>query len=474
MMKLRKIRAISILVWGILTVLVLGGCGGGSGDDVMETEKPDAKDVMKEAKELDTQCINAVYTPDRLVGSVEKDMFTPSRWVDEEQIGRLLMTEEEICSYNENVMEAGTGVVDLFAIEDETDGDTVAALIEKYQLNENYYLNGSPITWEEMEILKKKRNLDALAGEDALTVGYGLVAVPADLRSFPSADLYNKKPEEPESDYFQESLLAVGEGVRIYHYTEDREWAFVQAKNYAGWVRAENLCLCTRDVMRQYTENPQFLVTLSPQRVEADGRELSLPMGIRLPYTESDGAICALIPEPSDVVQEDHKFLSVPLKDGAWHIGYLPFTRTQLINQAMKLLNISYGWGCKGEDTLDCSATMLSVYGCFGFSLPRNTSDMKKIPENNTDLSGYGPEDKTEVLSGCQPGSLLLMKGHVMMLLGVEDGQVYALHDFKRYFSDEGEKIPVEQCTVTPLDIQQNSRGTYSYLDGVNCCVEIR
>src|SRR5699024_1832041 len=61
-------------------------------------------------------------------------------------------------------------------------------------------------------------------------------------------------------------------------------------------------------------------------------------------------------------------------KSKGLHLGYLPYTKENIILQAFKFKDESYGWGGL-NNTRDCSAFIMDIYRSFGLRLPRNTQD---------------------------------------------------------------------------------------------------
>ncbi len=340
---------------------------------------------------------------------------------------KLLMTQEEIETYNQSILKYEKAkIVDLSKIPLQMEAAKIIALIEQYDFGNHRYLNGTPFDEFAKQKLLAKRNLDCLRPykmnclricrfsdqsqariHDQMTnVQFGIVTVPADVRSFPTTDVLMASEDDWAFDYFQETKLKSGEGVCIYHHTADRQWLFVQAKNYAGWVKSNCIEQCSReDTFRRI------------------------------------GKRC-----------------------------YLPYTTANVMKQAFQLLNTPYSWGNKGCG-LDCSGVMLSVYECFGFSLPRNTSAMAACKDLLIDVRVLSSKEKKQVLKGVLPGSMLLMNGHVVMYLGIDDDNVYALHGFSKYYDDEGNKREVMACAITTMDIKRGDGGTF--LDDVHSVWEI-
>ncbi len=435
-----------------------------------QTVKSDEGSERVLAAELSEEALSNAYTLERTIQGTTSSFASPGFWLQADGTATtVLMTPEEIEEYNASLRSVKEcGLIDLKETGNTIEASEVRTLIESYHFGGREYLDGEALTEEKRRTLEEKRNLDALNGAGEIEVRYALTTNAVNVRSYPTVMMLMKSPTAWDFDYFQESALNIGEGVLVYHQTADQEWSFIQAANYAGWVRTEQLAFCTRKEMEEYLGKKDFAVVLRPQNLTIDGQNaLHFAMGSKLPLKwKGEEPLFEIPVAGSESLQTEW----VSLQGLEWNEGYLPYTTACVLDQAMKLLNISYGWGQR-ENLLDCSATVLSVYSCFGFTLPRNTSAMEHIPLNAKDVAEAGAEEKTEYLSGALPGSLLVMKGHVMIYLGIQDGTVYALHDFTGYYDETGQRHNIMQCSITPLTIRLRSGA--SYLDGVCKVVQI-
>jgi cell wall-associated NlpC family hydrolase len=135
----------------------------------------------------------------------------------------------------------------------------------------------------------------------------------------------------------------------------------------------------------------------------------------------------------------------------------LPFTRANLLRQAFKLLGERYGWG-HDYNGRDCSGFVAEVYRSVGVELPRNTGDQSKSPVL-TNRTVFGPTDgratRERALARTQPGDLLFIPGHLMMVLGHVDGKLYVIHDIEggTVLDAEGKprRLHLNGVSVTPF-----------------------
>lgn len=358
-------------------------------------------------------------------GSATPEMTKADFWPSSDEI---VMTAEQIADYNAGlVAEGDLDLVDIFAAEPVVSGDVVRASIRQYGIPRSYrYFDKDRVTDAAKRKIRAGRNLNAVP--EVVTVRYGVITHPADLRSFPTKITCTDDGVTSGSlcfDDFQQTHLWLGEGVLIWHESADAKWYYVRGRNYAGWVEAANIGLCTKEEMTAYVQSPEFVVTLEQKLVMVAGREMRLMMGTRL-AKNADGAVLAPVRKADGMLALVPSEIDIELSD-----GYLPYTTANVMNQAFKLLGTPYSWG-GAEGYNDCSATLLSVYYCFGVELPRNSSSMKYMDRFN-----HKPAEEQVDYSALLPGSIALVPGHAMMYIGCIDGEPYILHDVNALYSKD-------------------------------------
>jgi cell wall-associated NlpC family hydrolase len=157
---------------------------------------------------------------------------------------------------------------------------------------------------------------------------------------------------------------------------------------------------------------------------------------------------------------------------------YLPLTRANLIRQAFKFLGERYGWG-HAYNGRDCSGFVSDVYRSMGVQMPRNTGDQAKSP--GLDHTLYSDKDshdaRVKAAMALQPGDLVYIPGHVMMVIGNLDGQPYVIHDVggMSYRQADGSmrRVKLNAVSVTPL-LPMMFNDTQTFVDRMTSIVRIR
>ncbi len=185
---------------------------------------------------------------------------------------------------------------------------------------------------------------------------------------------------------------------------------------------------------------------------------------IELPERAADGTLQftpALLPRTADTSDD-----------------YLPLSRANLLRQGFKFLGERYGWG-HSYNARDCSGFVSDVYRSFGVQLPRNTRDQAVTPALNritfTDADDH--ERGLAVLRNLEVGDLVYIPGHVMMVIGHENGMPYVIHDTTgiSYRDGTGEvtRVTLNGVSVTPLTPLLFARKD-SFVDHITSILRVR
>lgn len=308
---------------------------------------------------------------------------------------------------------------------------------------------------------------------DVVQVKFGLIATRANMRKWPTDDVVFKSQETIDLDRFQENGLFPADMVAILHASRDGEWLFVQSYNYAAWVRKQNVAIGDRDEILDYKRATPFLVVAANRArtnfnpSSAAISELQLDMGIRLPLVETDASGNSV--DGQNTLASHVVRLPVRLDDGALefrhaliarnqdvHIGYMPYTTRNVLHQAFKFLGERYGWG-HSYNARDCTGLVQEVFKTFGYLLPRNSHQQgeSSIGSNVRFAPDATAEEKLAALREAAVGDLVYSTGHVMLYLGMVDGEPYVIHDLSGSgWTDEDGKFEqgtMNGVTVTPM-----------------------
>jgi len=381
---------------------------------------------------------------------------------------------------------------DLAALPAMLDRDNVRARIEKLSAPPSrtlYAEDGHALTANELASLQGSLALDTIP--DRTTVRFALVVHRAALRTFPTTQRMFSKPGDVDIDRFQESALFPGTPVAVLHANRDARWRFVAAPNYAAWVQADALAEGSREEVLGYAaKQPQLVVTGSGVRTVFDPSrpalsQLPLDMGTHLPLLADwarDTPVSGQAAYASWVMQlptrdTNGRLQIVPAlipRGEDVRVGDLALSRANLLRQAFKLLGERYGWG-HDYGGRDCSGFLSDVFATFGVRMPRNTGDQAKSPlfEHQAFDDKSSRAERMRAVAALQVGDLVYIPGHVLMVIGFENGDPWVIHDVQGVSVRDGDalrRIPLNGVSVTPLLPLQFDAG-HDYIDRITAIV---
>lgn len=311
-----------------------------------------------------------------------------------------------------------------------------------------YDSNGKLIDKSFYDKLVYNTNLDDI--KDMVPLKFGMSIQKISIRSFPDENAVFSSIEHSKLnnfDRFQETGCGPCEPLLILHESRDKKWYFVKCYNYIGWTKASGIALA-KDIEQifDYMGQRNFLivtgknVTLDIDEASSSSITIICGMGTRLCLENTGNCVYEKMYTVKYPTRDADGMLSFKrafiAKDKDVSEGYLPYSRYNIINQALKLLDTPYDWGDKflGKD---CSSFIMTIFRCFGFLLPRNADEQEhsfSSPENSiTFFKNDTLEDRHTKLDKLQPGTALFRDGHVMMYLGKHENTHYMIHNFSQY-----------------------------------------
>lgn len=406
------------------------------------------------------------------------ELEQPEYWVNKlSEPNKVIMTGEEIREYNKEIQrELPTTVFDLRSYQREVPRKKVVEMLEAYAIPEGVmYVNGEQATAAYYEALRTQVNLKGLNNEN--TVLYGLTVKRANIRTFPTSDGVFESAGDRDFDIFQETAVNPAEPVIILHQSLDKEWFFVQTSNYRGWIAVNDVAVAdSYEEWVKYIDEPLFLTVISNKlSVVVDSKgdvPLLFEMGAKIPLlaekNSKDNApsFVARVPMRNSLGKLSFANVSIP-KASDVTLGYLPYTRANIIYQAFKFMGQPYGWGGL-KDSVDCSSLTMDVYRTFGFKLPRNADEQEVQIGRTVSLENASRQDLDIKLDTLQAGATFHMDGHVMLYLGREGKKFYIIHSLGSYGDNDNKnangtlkRVAVMKVIVSDLDMTRRNGKTF-------------
>ncbi len=311
------------------------------------------------------------------------------------------------------------------------------------------YTADGALTWEKWNAMLTNRNIANVPAKAELR--YAVTTRRGNMRLLPSHQgLYDGIGElATHYDNLQATAVDPAEAVAVWHVSMDGAFAFVETRNYRGWLPLADLAFTNRETWLQFARPADFfVVTKDKIRLQAEGTQQVYQMGAKIPAQVENGAETLLLP----VRQADGQLAIVRggADIGGLHHGFLPFTDNQVFKQAFSFLGDVYGWGGQDE-SVDCSSFAGDVYRSMGIEIPRDADRQEAALVHNLPLGGFSTADRYADVRTARPGALLFKPGHVMLYLGTDEaGTPLVIHCASSYY-EGGVKHYVRRVLVSDL-----------------------
>lgn len=433
----------------------------------------------------------------RGVPGVTSAQLEPGYWIRRQaQAEAIVLDTSAIAAQNLRLQQTDDSVRDIEALPAMLERDQVRQWISALSQRPDsarYDQQGTQVPASTLDGLVKDLRLDAIPATQATR--YGMVTQRANLRTFPTRLRVFNRAGDTDIDRFQESALFPGTPVVIAHESRDRKWWFVVSRLYAAWIEKRYVAQGGKQAVFDYTRKRPYVVVTgatartvyTPEMPEVS--DLQLEMGVRVPLLADwppDQPVNGQHPYSGHVIE-----LPVRDQDGALRFSpallprtadvsadYLPLTRANVLRQSFKFLGERYGWG-HDYNARDCSGFVSEVYRSFGVELPRNTSDQSVSPALNRiafDASDSA-EKRRAAVNDLQVGDLVYIPGHVMMMIGRDNGMPYVIHDTNggAWLGSDGKLVSgkLNGVSVNPL-LPFMFNATQTYVDRMTNIQRIR
>ncbi len=303
-----------------------------------------------------------------------------------------------------------------------------------------------------------------------------VVARDSDVRAVPTNKPYYLSPKGYPFDRYQNSLIFQGTPVLITHFNTDKTYAHIQSSFVYGWIKVSDLAYMHDKDIELLTKLKNYVMPIK------DKIPLYTDYGDF--YTNARvGELFALIPQSQNASQNPQKkelkaygFLrdakgyatlqSVILEEKDFFVFPKAFNSENMAYFIDTMLGQKYGWGGLLGNR-DCSAFTRDSFANFGILLPRNSYAQSRYANNYVDLSSMKAKEKEDyILKNATPfGTLIYLKGHIMLYLGVHNHQAIVAHSIwsvqtQKHFKTLSHKIG--GVVITSLWLAEEHNGAFS------------
>ena len=388
------------------------------------------------------------HHPQDLIASPQLPNVVPEMERPEFWIGKIknptnqLLTPEEVEKMNEeHLRKKDLQLCRIKDLREDWTGEEILSLLNEDWENFGrtveigYGKTEAPLGESFRNELRNKLNQKAIRESNRIV--FGLVVRRTDIRVFPTDE---PSPRHDGFDRFQHSSISPGSPVGIYHFSQDREWAYVQTQIIRGWVRTDSVAIAKERSQVVDYEGAKDRLVVTGNFIRACG-DPSFQQSL---FLSQMGDSFPLLGIPGEMkIGNPCYVISVPSKEGDGgltlrkgyirqdedvHRGFLSYTQVNLARQAFKMLNHPYGWGDRLGGR-DCSRLILDLFRTFGILMPRNSKEQTGVGKDLGRVKGMSGREKRKVLDRAIPfATTLRLPGHIMLYLGADKGRHYVIH----------------------------------------------
>ena len=313
-------------------------------------------------KPSDAERVSNTEQVSDVVGVTEAHLH-PSHWEGRSEQRNVIMNEKAISQFNQQLFNRNSLVMDPLSMDPSLSKQRVLSLIDQISSvpsSKRFYRDGTPL--EKKHFDEYLANLNKAKVKESYDTQWGLVVKRSSLRTFPTTDRVFNSGMDTDLDRFQETAVFPGEAVAIIHESADNNWLLVRNYNYLAWVPKLAVAVGAKQDIAEFVQTQQFLMVTGDKVFtnyvpnNSAISQVQLDMGVKLPLvTDIDlkGQLHGQNPFASYVVKlpvrnEEGKLtfsLALIARNQDVNIGYLTFTKDNIITQAFKFLGERYGWG---------------------------------------------------------------------------------------------------------------------------------
>jgi len=256
-----------------------------------------------------------------------------------------------------------------------------------------------------------------------------------DLRNFPTVKPLFHSPctagEGFPFDYLQNSSVFANEPLYLSHYSASGAWAYVMTSYATGWVPTERIALIGEEKQNVWRKRPLLALLEDNMPMHTAKRDYLFEgnVGMLLPMENETGrSVQADVAIEQGVRQS--RIVRIPVSKASAAAAPMVFNRKNLERVIEPMMETKYGWGGAFGDR-DCSSTLRDLFAPFGIWLPRNSFKQGNVGRV-VSLEGMSDDEKlAKIIKEARPfETLLYLKGHILLYLGLYNGEPAVLHTF--------------------------------------------
>ncbi len=422
--------------------------------------------------------------PDVLPGTTA-EMRNPAFWIARmEKPDEVIMTPQEVRRMNDEYVERVSSpdpfgnepedrvpnlsyywpglalfIPDLESLTPEALRDTVKTRIQHCidHLRKQKYGSILAVEYRDSDIDEFESEM-ALGSVEEITLRDGIAVRNANLKNVPTLTpdkMGMRENAKTRWDLFCIGILKIGKPVKVLHSSKSGEYVFVQCEIGYGWVKSIDIAFGSKREIDSFVNARDFVVCTGDRAAFYSDNSCtyasgSFRMGDRLPLATKDNPRLVKVP----VRLMSGKFITETTwlaENADVHVGWLPYTRRNVIVTALKLLDNTYDWtgawfGRQHE------TTYRDIFCCFGFELPYHGGLFTFFNRNDESVlhPEVGQEEQFRVILEHEPFiTIQSCGGHAQLFIGEYNGApiVFDQHGYG-YDDENGKYVEVRRCCL--------------------------
>lgn len=256
-------------------------------------------------------------------------------------------------------------------------------------------------------------------------------------------------------DLWNVNIVRICSPVLVLHTSRTGGYLFVLSPEGCGWIRSEEIAFGVRSEIKKYCESEDFVICTDdfvPFYSDESCTYVSgwFRMGDRIPLVSMNNT--RVINAPSrrmnGAFSPERAWLA---PDADVSVGYLPYTRRNIVETAFNLLGNPYdwtmGWYGRNHETTD-----RDIFTCFGFQLPFNAELFTFFGDNTRVVRpSEGKEAQYRAILANEPFVTIQTcgGGHSQLFLGEYNGEPIVLdtHGYQ-YKGKDGKEYLIRRLVV--------------------------
>lgn len=256
-----------------------------------------------------------------------------------------------------------------------------------------------------------------------------IITQSTNVRVVPSEKMRFDTEDDFPFDQWQNSWIFTNTPVLITHYDKTKRWAHIQSGFVSGWILVSSVALVNAQQIARLKKASYILPKRDNVPLYHNGKFLT------------NARVGQILPVVKSLKERDIVLVAVRDMQGraqlvestiaAQDIASFPrgFSQGRSADLINTMLGDKYGWGGYLASR-DCSAFIRDIFANYGLYLPRNSLAQAQVKKSMQDLSHLSRKQKERYIieHGVPFGSVLYLKGHIMLYIGEYQGRAMVAH----------------------------------------------